>query len=151
MNNRFGEDHEAEMASRAFPFCWYCREEMCLSEYFNIDFLQEWRTHSEEDMVLGDGTKPPLNNSSIRKFLYRQFLLHSRWRPLEKNKRVVIPKCVTTLIRNDYPGKDNAYMVHRWKAATTKRTYAVDDSGEEIRNIYWVHEDNAWVLKHQEN
>ena len=160
MDRRFGEDlqgeppfeydHAAEMASRGFPFCEYCNIEFCLADQFNIDFLEEWRTHSEKDMVLGDETQPPLKNSAIRKFLYRQFLLQSKWKPMEKNKRVVLPDCATRLIRNTYPGEQNAYMGHRWMASLDMRTYAVDATGEELPNVFWVHEDNAWVLKWEE-
>ena len=161
MSNRFAEDlqgeppfeynHAEEMAARGVPFCQYCHEEMCLSQYFHIDFLQEWRTHSEKDMVLGDGSEPPLSNSLIRKYLYRQFLIHSKWRPLEKKKRVVLPKCATTLIRDAYPGEQNAYIGHRWKASTGEKTYAVDANGDELRNMFWVHENDAWVLKGKED
>lgn len=44
-----------------------------------------WRiTGEEEEVVLGDDTCAPLVNSTIQKYLYCAFLIHSEWAPLEK-------------------------------------------------------------------
>ena len=142
----FVYDHVAEMAARGFPLCKHCEKDFCVAEEFYVNFLQDWQEGAKEDIVLGDGTTPPLENNAIRKYLYRQFLFHSEWRPLKKNVRVVLPACATLLIRKEYPGKHNAYMGHRWKAATEEKTHAIDQDGKQHESLYWIYQEGTWVL-----
>ena len=140
-------DVEADHAARGLIWCQECHNEFCVADEFVINWMDHWGSEAQEDVILGDGTNPPLGNNAIRKYLYRQFLFHSKWSPIQKNVRVKLPGCVTLKIRELYPGDQNAYIGHRWRAATNHNTHAVDETGEEHQKLYWVFVNKTWALQ----
>lgn len=155
----FGEDllgdeydheynHVAQMAHQGVTICEHCLQDFCVAEDFRDTYLADWRVSGEEEeAVIGDRIHPLLDNRAIRRYLYRAFLIHSEWAPLERNICVELPKCALSVIRKQYPGKINAYIAHRWRAATIDRKNAVDQEGNVLENLYWVYFEHRWVLE----
>ena len=143
-DSRFCHDLSGEAP---FPICKYCLRENCVADDFNESYVNlEWRGYEEEDVVFGDGSKPPLDNNLIRKHLYRQFLAKTDWSQLQRNVRVELPSCATKLIRHLYPAEGNAYVGHRWRATTKEKKTAVDANSDKLEEVFWAFENNAWVL-----
>ena len=146
---RFGLDLGGESP---FPICKYCRREICVADEFNDNFIiGQWRAYEEEDVIFGDGSKPPLDNNLVRKHLYHSFLVSTEWSSLQQNVRVDLPLCATKLIRHLYPAEGNAYVGHRWRALTQERQNAVDANGDKLEEVFWVFEQNEWILRRGNN
>ena len=124
--------------------CMHCLLEDCVAIEFTDNYLssEEWG-NTLEDLRLGDGTDDSVGNNIIRKTLYRNFIIETKYYPLVAGHRKELPRCVTNVIRTLYPSE--AYVGFQEQSDVTK-VPATDVDGAVIKNVFWLLTETGWRL-----
>ena len=129
--------------------CTHCIRQECVADQFETQYLMTLRWQDRlNDIRWGDRSLLDVNNSDVRRHLYRIFLLEMEWGHMQANVRIQLPDCVTKCIRYWYPSPNNAYVgYHSHSNDMEKRVNAVDRDGGKLDGLYWVKVEGNWMFQ----